>query len=100
MENSAAIKIFVGSSINGTARDERDKTDDYFYKLGDELQLRGAQLRLFGCITWDNRMREGGSQKALNEMIEGSDAAVFMLAGDVGEYTREEIDIALGIRGI
>ena len=95
MENSAAIKIFVGSSINGTARDERDKTDDYFYKLGDELQLRGAQLRLFGCITWDNRMREGGSQKALNEMIEGSDAAVFMLAGDVGEYTREEIDIAL-----
>ena len=95
MENSAAIKIFVGSSIKGTARDERDKTDDYFYKLGDELQLRGAQLRLFGCITWDNRMREGGSQKALNEMIEGSDAAVFMLAGDVGEYTREEIDIAL-----
>ena len=95
MENSAAIRIFVGSSIKGTARDERDKTDDYFYKLGDELQLRGAQLRLFGCITWDNRMREGGSQKALNEMIEGSDAAVFMLAGDVGEYTREEIDIAL-----
>ena len=95
MENSAAIKIFVGSSIKGTARDERDKTDDYFYKLSDELQLRGAQLRLFGCITWDNRMREGGSQKALNEMIEGSDAAVFMLAGDVGEYTREEIDIAL-----
>ena len=95
MENSAAIKIFVGSSIKGTARDERDKTDDYFYKLGDELQLRGAQLRLFGCITWDNRMREGGSQKALNEMIEDSDAAVFMLAGDVGEYTREEIDIAL-----
>ena len=95
MENSAAMKIFVGSSIKGEARNERDKTDDYFYKLGDELRLRGAQLRLFGCITWDNRMREGGSQKALNAMIEGSDAAVFMLAGDVGEYTREEINIAL-----
>ena len=95
MENSAAMKIFVGSSIRGEARAERDKTDDYFYKLGDELQLRGAQLRLFGCITWDTRMRVEGSQKALNAMIEGSDAAVFMLAGDVGEYTREEINIAL-----
>ena len=95
MENSAAMKIFVGSSIRGEARAERDKTDDYFYKLGDELRLRGAQLRLFGCITWDTRMRVEGSQKALNAMIEGSDAAVFMLAGDVGEYTREEIDIAL-----
>ena len=95
MENSAAMKIFVGSSIRGEARAERDKTDDYFYKLGDELQLRGAQLRLFGCITWDNRRRVEGSQKALNAMIEGSDAAVFMLAGDVGEYTREEINIAL-----
>ena len=95
MENSAAMKIFVGSSIRGEARNERDKTDDYFYKLGDELRLRGAQLRLFGCITWDNRMRAEGSQKALNAMVEGSDAAVFMLAGDVGEYTREEINIAL-----
>ena len=95
MENSAAMKIFVGSSIRGEARAERDKTDDYFYKLGDELRLRGAQLRLFGCITWDTSMRMEGSQKALNAMIEGSDAAVFMLAGDVGEYTREEIEIAL-----
>ena len=89
------MKIFVGSSIRGEGRIERDKTDDYFYKLGDEVQLRGAQLRLFGCITWDNRMREGGSQEALNKMIEDSDASVFMLAGDVGDYTREEIDIAL-----
>ena len=89
------MKIFIGSSIRGEGRIERDKTDDYFYKLGDEVQLRGAQLRLFGCITWDNRMREGGSQEALNKMIEDSDASVFMLAGDVGDYTREEIDIAL-----
>ena len=89
------MKIFIGSSIRGEGRIERDKTDDYFYKLGDEVQLRGAQLRLFGCITWDNRMREGGSQEALNKMIENSDASVFMLAGDVGDYTREEIDIAL-----
>ena len=89
------MKIFIGSSIRGEGRIERDKTDDYFYKLGDEVQLRGAQLRLFGWITWDNRMREGGSQEALNKMIEDSDASVFMLAGDVGDYTREEIDIAL-----
>ena len=89
------MKIFIGSSIRGEGRIERDKTDDYFYKLSDEVQLRGAQLRLFGCITWDNRMREGGSQEALNKMIEDSDASVFMLAGDVGDYTREEIDIAL-----
>ena len=89
------MKIFIGSSIRGEGRIERDKTDDYFYKLSDEVQLRGAQLRLFGCITWDNRMREGGSQEALNKMIEDSDASVFMLAGDVGDYTREEINIAL-----
>ena len=93
------VEIFIGSTIEeGDCRADRDKVEDFYYKLNDALAPKGRGVVVYSCLTWDTQMRKGGSQSALDDMIRRSDVAVFVIAERVGEYTMGEIELALANR--
>ena len=93
------VEIFIGSTIEeGECRADRDKVEDFYYKLNDALVPKGRGVVVYSCLTWDTQMRKGGSQSALDDMIRRSDVAVFVIAERVGEYTMGEIELALANR--
>ena len=93
------VEIFIGSTIEeGDCRADRDKVEDFYYKLNDALAPKGRGVVVYSCLTWDTQMRKGGSQSALDDIIRRSDVAVFVIAERVGEYTMGEIELALANR--
>ena len=99
MTQDNKVEIFIGSTIEeGDCRADRDKVEDFYYKLNDALAPKGRGVVVYSCLTWDTQMRKGGSQSALDDMIRRSDVAVFVIAERVGEYTMGEIELALANR--
>ena len=99
MTQDNKVEIFIGSTIEeGDCRADRDRVEDFYYKLNDALTPKGRGVVVYSCLTWDTQMRKGGSQSALDDMIRRSDVAVFVIAERVGEYTMGEIELALANR--
>lgn len=90
MEN---IKIFIASSSEVSS--EREELEKYINRLSNRYKRYNLLLE---PVLWENeskRFNSSRKQDDFNQLLLKSDIVIFMFGSRVGEYTKEEFDVAV-----
>lgn len=88
------INIFLASSIT-ELRTERNEIDVFLRKLSDWLEEEhGITLHPVRCENIDPKYTIERKQEEYNQYLRDCDLAFFVFWSRVGEYTREEFEVA------
>ncbi|MBQ2759944.1 MAG: tetratricopeptide repeat protein, partial [Clostridia bacterium] len=89
------INIFIGSSIVEFER-EREQIENFIFSIGQKFrQSYGISVEPLCCENFDDAVSAGRKQEEYNEKIRKSDYCYFLFFTKVGQYTREEFDVAV-----
>ena len=89
------ITVYLCSSITEFER-ERKLISVYIHEIETKLREKGdVSLKVLRCEFSDNAMALGGLQRVYNKEIEESDLTVFLFGENAGEYTLQELDVAV-----
>ena len=88
------IKIFLASSIVEFER-EREQIENFIRNVSDDFEERhNIKLKPVLCENFDPAMANGRKQEEYNEEIRNSEMIFFIFFTKIGEFTREEFDVA------
>jgi len=87
------INIFLASSIDDMKLD-RIEIGNYIRSLNDRYVEDGIYFRLFMCEDISDEMAKSRKQDEYNKLIEECDYFYLMAWHKVGQFTREEFDVA------
>ena len=88
------IQIFLASSITEFAT-ERMEVENFIRNVSDEFEEKyNVKLKPFLCEHIDPAYTIGRKQEEYNEIIRGCDFCFFIFFTKVGQYTREEFEVA------
>lgn len=86
------IKIFLASSSE--LSEERDKMSMLIECLNERFEPRGIHLKLVKWENLDSSMNRSRKQDEYNEELSKCDICMVLFWNIIGEYTKEELDIA------
>ena len=88
------IKIFLASSIVEFER-EREQIENFIRNVSDDFEEKyDIKLKPVLCENFDSAMANGRKQDEYNEEIRNSEMVFFIFFTKLGEFTREEFDVA------
>lgn len=88
------IKIFIASSIVEFER-EREQIENFIRNVSDDFEERhNIKFKPILCGNADNAMAKGRKQEEYNEDIRNSEMIFFIFFTKIGEFTREEFNVA------
>ncbi len=87
------LQVFIASSISEDAiKRDRAALSAYAERLNNRLVKEGRYLRLILCEEEDQFVAQSGKQRELDEKLIASDAALFLVGGKLGSFTRGELE--------
>lgn len=94
----SVTRIFLGSSEE--LRADRVALGDFIGRLSDAYVGRGTR---FSLVKWEHESiavarHAGGKQAEYDDLVRGCDLALFLFHRRCGEYTLEELEVALEAR--
>ena len=88
------IRIFLASSITEFAI-ERDKLELFIRNISDDFEdTYNIKIRPYRCENIDPAMSKTRKQDVYNELIKGSEMCFFIFFTKIGEFTKEEFEVA------
>jgi hypothetical protein len=88
------VTIFLASSIE-EFKHERTEIGDFFRVINDCYVERGLYFHLAMCEDMDDAIAQGRKQQEYNQQIVESAFIFFLFYYKTGEYTLEELDVAI-----